>query len=173
MWHDDQKWDLNKMIGRVTSCGGQDMYAYGCEERSRDQFEIPFCHQAASCLFVVIPGRFFSLTKEHWPEDVTFTTPLTSPNPSIYSCNGIHAKMRFLAQTKGRREKERERRKGKVNWRWSFGRNGKNRKGPSRESNPEPQQTRLILYYWATETSDIRDQPVCLKFYPLCLHFTT
>ena len=37
MWRDDQKWDLNKMIGRVTSCGGQDMYAYGCEERSRDQ----------------------------------------------------------------------------------------------------------------------------------------
>ena len=92
---------------------------------------------------------------------------------------GVNAKMRFLAQTKGRTEKERERkrkgkeeegkgrgrerkrrerRKGKGNWKWSFGRNGKNRKCPSRESNPGPQQTRLMLYHWATETSDITSQ---------------
>ena len=78
----------------------------------------------------------------------------------------------FLGQAKGRTEKERERkRKGKGrgrerkrrerrkgNWKWSFGRNGKNRKSPSRESNPEPQQTWLMLYHWATETSDITSQ---------------
>ena len=71
----------------------------------------------------------------------------------------------FKAQTKGRRQrkrkgneeegKERGRERGKGNWKWSFGRNGKNRKRPSRESNPGPLQTRLMLYHWATETSDI------------------
>ena len=34
----------------------------------------------------------------------------------------------------------------------------KNRKHPSGESNPEPQQTWLILYHWATETSEITSQ---------------
>ena len=44
--------------------------------------------------------------------------------------------LRSAFQAKGRQEK--------GNWKWSFGRNGKNRKRPSRESNPWPQQTRLI-----------------------------
>ena len=54
-----------------------------------------------------------------------------------------------------RKGKKEEGKGGKGNWKWSFGRNGKNRKRPSRESNPGPQQTRLMLYHWATETSDI------------------
>ena len=77
--------------------------------------------------------------------------------------------MRFLAQTKGRREKERERKrkgkeeegkeKGKGEREREIGSEAlaeteKNRKRPSRESKPEPQQTRLMLYHWATETSD-------------------
>ena len=88
--------------------------------------------------------------------------------------HGIIAKMRFLAQTKvegrrkgkgrGRERKRRERRKGKGNWKWSFGRNGKNRKRPSRESNPGPQQTRLMPL---SHRDKRYHQPVCLKFYPL------
>ena len=86
--------------------------------------------------------------------------------PKRIVIKGINAKSEiFKAQTEDRRERkregkeeeEKERRKegGKGNWKWSFGRNGKNRKRPSRESNPGPQQTRLMLYHWATETSDI------------------
>ena len=44
-----------------------------------------------------------------------------------------------------RMRKKEEGKEGKGNWKWSFGRNGKNRKRPSRESNPRPQQTRLML----------------------------
>ena len=51
-----------------------------------------------------------------------------------------------------RKGKKEEGKGGKGNWKWSFGRNGKNRKRPSRESNPGPQQTRLMLYHWAPET---------------------
>ena len=45
-----------------------------------------------------------------------------------------------------------------VDWEWDFGRNGKNRKHPSRESNPGRQQTRLMLHHWVTETSVITSQ---------------
>ena len=65
-------------IGHVTSRRGQDMYLYmhdGHEERSRDQFEIPFLHQGALVDFL---AKKRELTKK------TFTTPLTSPNPNIY-----------------------------------------------------------------------------------------
>ena len=47
------------------------------EERSRDQFEIPFRHQGVS-LMVDFLAKKRELTKK------TFTTPLTSPNPNIY-----------------------------------------------------------------------------------------
>ena len=78
--------------------------------------------------------------------------------------------MRFLAQTKVRREKERGRKrkgkeeegkekgKGKGKLEGKLWQKRKNRKRPSRESNPGPQQTRLMLYHWATETSNITSQ---------------
>ena len=47
-------------------------------------------------------------------------------------------------RTAGNWQVERGRERGKENWKWSFGRNGKNRKRPSRESNPGPQQTDKI-----------------------------
>ena len=75
--------------------------------------------------------------------------------------NGVNAKTRFLAQTKSRWEKERERkRKGKEEEGKGRGGKGerereigsealaeteKNRKRSSLESNPGPQQTRLML----------------------------
>ena len=100
--------------------------------------------------------------------------------------------MRFLAQTKGRRKKERKRKRkgkeeeGKEEEGKEKGKGGrereigsealaeteKNRKRPSRESNPGPQQTRLIALPLSHRDKRYH-QPVCLKFYPLCLHFTT
>ena len=79
---------------------------------------------------------------------------------------GMNAKSEILKRKRkveGRGRGRERKRKGKKeegkgwkgNWKWSFGRNGKNRKRPSRESNSGPQQTRLMLYHWATETSDI------------------
>ena len=70
----------------------------------------------------------------------------------------------FKAQTKGRRERKRKGKKeegkgGKGYWKWSFGRNGKNRKRPSRESNPGPQQTRLMLYHWVGGSEKERTTP--------------
>ena len=60
---------------------------------------------------------------------------------------GINAKSEILTRKRKVKGRGRERkRKGKKeegkgwkgNWKWSFGRNGKNRKRPSRESNPGP-----------------------------------
>ena len=78
--------------------------------------------------------------------------------PERIVIKGINAKSEILMRKRkveGRgRGKERKRmrkkeegKEGKGNWKWSFGRNGKNRKRPSRESNPGPQQTRLMLYH--------------------------
>ena len=81
--------------------------------------------------------------------------------PERIVIKGINAKSEILMRKRkveGRgRGKERKRmrkkerkRKGKREreiGKWSFGRNGKNRKRPSRESNPGPQQTRLMLYH--------------------------
>ena len=101
----------------------------------------------------------------------------------LLCCASLSASITSIANERSTwREKERERKrkgkekegkeKGKGKLEVKLWQKRKNRKRPSRESNPEPQQTRLMLYHWATETSDITSQFV-LKFYPLCLHFTT
>ena len=67
--------------------------------------------------------------------------------------------LNFKRRSKGEgKGKEEEGRKG--HWQWSFGTNGKVANTPAGESNPGrwSQQTRLTLYHWATETSDITSQ---------------
>ena len=54
----------------------------------------------------------------------------------------------------------------------------KNRKRPSRESNPGPQQMRPMLYHWATETSDLTGQFASPSLFEIQstlppLHFTS
>ena len=65
--------EMGSQIGHMTSRHGQDMYLYmhdDREERSRDQFEIPFCHQGTSFLVDFLVNQK-ELTGK------TFTTPLT------------------------------------------------------------------------------------------------
>ena len=96
--------------------------------------------------------------------------------------------MRFLAQTKGRREKERERkRKGKEEEGKEKGKGEREREIGSEalaetEKSQTPQPQPGIEPGTPANAADAlplshRDkryhQPVCLKFYPLCLHFTT
>ena len=71
--------EMGSQIGHVTSRRGQDMYTTDREERPRDQFEIQFRHQVASCV-VDFPADERELTGK------TFTIPLTctSPNPNMY-----------------------------------------------------------------------------------------
>ena len=76
-------------------------------------------------------------------------------------------------QAKGRRERERERkRKGKEQAKLEVKLWQKRKKlqTPSRESNPGPQQTQLMLYYWATETSNITSRFVWILSVPPPLH---
>ena len=70
------------------------------------------------------------------------------------SCGIMTTKVKVEGRRKGKgrgRERRREREIGSE----ALAETEKNHKRPSRESNPEPQQTRLMLYHWATETSDI------------------
>ena len=96
----------------------------------------------------------------------------------ISARNGINAKIVFLAQTKCRREmekerKRRERRKGKGNWKWSFGRNG-SKKLQTPQPGIEPGTPANAADVLPISHRDKRyRQQVCLKFYQLCLHFTT
>ena len=92
--------------------------------------------------------------------------------------------MRFLAQTKGRREKERERKrkgkgkeeegkekgKGKLEVKlWQ-----KRKKSQTPQPGIEPGTPANAADALPLSHRDKRyHQPVCLKFYPLCLHFTT
>ena len=72
--------EMGSQIGHVTSRRGKNIYLYmhtDREERSCDQFQIPFRHPGASFL-VDFLAKKRGLTKK------TFTTPLTSPNPNIY-----------------------------------------------------------------------------------------
>ena len=56
---------MGSQTGHVTSARGRSCTCLDCDERSRDQFEIPFRHPAASCWSI------FSLTKENWSENVS------------------------------------------------------------------------------------------------------
>ena len=104
------------------------------------------CAIARSNLAVWLFFQFFLCVSPRAP------SPFPLPSFKNIACViGINAKMRFFSAN----ERSEGEGMGKGNWKWSFGRNGKNRKRPSRESNPGPQQTRLMLYHWATETSDI------------------
>ena len=108
----------------------------------------------------------FSMETPAWVHKLAMTINSLQQVTIVLLTKGINAKNENLkrkrkVEGKGRgkerkrKRKKEERKGGKGNWKWSFGRNGKNRKRPSRESNPGPQQTRLMLYHWATETSDI------------------
>ena len=81
--------EMGSQIGRVTSHRGKDPYLYrhtNREERSRDQFEIPFRRRAASFLVDFLANER-ELTRK------TFTTSLASPNPNIL-CE-IHFPVKF------------------------------------------------------------------------------
>ena len=69
--------EMGSQIGRVTFRRSQDMKTYTIDhqERSHDQFEIPFFHQVALCVV-----DFLANEKEVTGK--TFATPLTIPNPA-------------------------------------------------------------------------------------------
>ena len=91
-------------------------------------------------------------------------------------------RMRFIAQTKGRRERERERkRKGKEKGKGEREREiGNEALAETGKKSQTPQPG--IESGTPANAADARPlshrnkrhhQPVCLKFYPLCLHFTS
>ena len=95
------------------------------------------------------PAWFGKLCFSSAEQVTSWTTLIRKPMIRKKECKKVEGRGKW----KGRRG---ERRKG--NCKWSFVRNEKNSKRPSRESNPGPQQTRLMLYHWATETSHITSQ---------------
>ena len=87
----------------------------------------------------------------------TETGSLLKEQPKLPGTVATFICNRFRVQTKGRRErkrkgkeeegKERGRERGKGKLEVKLWQKRKNRKRPSRESNPGPQQTRLMLYH--------------------------
>ena len=62
--------------------------------RSRDQLEIPICHQGAPFLV-----DFLSLRKETCMAGKTFTTPLTTPKPKIPLYVKVHMEFPFKGES--------------------------------------------------------------------------
>ena len=83
---------------------------------------------------------------------------------------------RSEGEGKGKEEEGKGEREREIGSEALAERDGKNRKRPSRETNPGPQQTRLMLYHCATETSDITSQfpgwGVC-DLFCFCQSFTS
>ena len=83
--------EMGSQIGHVTSPHDHRACISTCldsDEKSNDQFEIPFRHQGASFLVDF-------LAKKRELTGKTFTTPLTSPNPNIYVKVHFHVEFPF------------------------------------------------------------------------------
>ena len=112
--------------------------------------EIPTRHQIT--LYSILCGQCFLLTGSELTGD-TF----------------MRCKQRVERRGKGR---GRETRKGKGKGKRSFGRNGNTSQTP--QPGIEPGTPANAADALPLSHRDKRHhQPVCLKFYPLCLHFTT